>query len=83
MSGCVAHFMAFRLVIKESMDVEGLPSTFGLAALSSKAGGTDLIAPQDATVVQRLRDAGAIILGKTNIPGMEHRRNENVQLVHR
>ena len=58
------------VVIKEAMDVEGLPSTFGLAALSSQAGGTDLIAPQDSTVVQRLRDAGAIILGKTNIPGM-------------
>ena len=58
------------VVIKEAIDVEGLPSTFGLAALSSQAGGTDLIAAQDATVVQRLRDAGAIILGKTNIPGM-------------
>lgn len=58
------------VVIKEAMDVEGLPSTFGLAALSSKAGGTDLIATRDATVVQRLRDAGAVILGKTNIPGM-------------
>ncbi len=56
------------VAIKEAMDVAGFPSTMGWAPLASAAGGTDLVASQDATLVKRLRDAGAIILGKTNIP---------------
>ena len=56
------------IVIKESMDVAGLPSTAGYRGFSSQAGGVDLIPPLDAPVVARLREAGAIILGKTNIP---------------
>src|SRR5262249_11472155 len=42
--------------------------TLAWARLSSKAGGVDMIATRDAPLVGRLRDAGAIILGKTNIP---------------
>lgn len=56
------------IVIKESMDVAGLPSTAGYRGFSSQAGGVDLVPQLDATVVTRLKDAGAIILGKTNIP---------------
>ncbi len=56
------------VVIKEAMDVKGLPSTAGYGAFSSLAGGIDLIPETDAPVVARLRDAGAIIIGKTNIP---------------
>jgi amidase/aspartyl-tRNA(Asn)/glutamyl-tRNA(Gln) amidotransferase subunit A len=56
------------VVIKESMDVVGFPSTAGWAPLSSLTGGVDLFPAQNATVVQRLLDAGAIIIGKTNIP---------------
>lgn len=56
------------IVIKEAMDVKGLPSTAGYAGFSSLAGGIDLIPQTDAPVVQRLRDAGALIIGKTNIP---------------
>jgi amidase len=56
------------VVIKESMDVVGFPSTAGWAPLSSQAGGIDLFPTQHATVVQRLLDAGAIVIGKTNIP---------------
>jgi amidase len=56
------------IVIKESMDVVGFPSTAGWARLSSQAGGIDIFPAQNATVVQRLIDAGAIIIGKTNIP---------------
>jgi amidase len=56
------------VVIKESMDFAGLPSTGAFAALSSQAGGVDLFPEVDATVVARLRDAGAIILGRTNMP---------------
>jgi len=56
------------IVIKEAMDVKGLPSTAGYDRFSSLTGGIDLIPETDAPVVQRLRDAGAIIIGKTNIP---------------
>ncbi|MES0039455.1 amidase [Mesorhizobium sp. M0046] len=56
------------VVIKEAMDIAGLPSTAGWEKLSSRAGGIDLIPATDAPAVARLRAAGAIILGKTNIP---------------
>ncbi len=50
------------ITVKESWDVAGLPSTFGLGALR------DNIAGQDALAVSRLKNAGAILLGKTNVP---------------
>ncbi|WP_234024079.1 amidase [Sorangium cellulosum] len=57
------------VVIKESMDHVGLPSTAGWAPLSSRAaGGVDLFPSKNSVVVDRLIAAGAIILGKTNIP---------------
>jgi Asp-tRNA(Asn)/Glu-tRNA(Gln) amidotransferase A subunit family amidase len=56
------------VVIKDTMDFAGLPTTAGWAPLSSRAGGIDLIPEVDSTVVERLRTAGAIILGKTNVP---------------
>jgi len=49
------------ITIKESLDLEGTPSTFGL---SSRA---KLLARQDDVYVARMREAGAIILGKTNV----------------
>lgn len=51
------------MTVKEAFDVEGLPTTWGLA-------GNDIPAASDAVVVERLRAAGAIILGKTNISTM-------------
>ena len=56
------------MVVKDTMDMAGLPSTGGWHFLSSKAGGTDLTPATDAPVVARLRAAGAVILGKTNVP---------------
>jgi aspartyl-tRNA(Asn)/glutamyl-tRNA(Gln) amidotransferase subunit A len=56
------------VVVKDTMDMAGLPSTGGWHYLSSKAGGTDLIPGSDSPVVARMRAAGAIILGKTNVP---------------
>ncbi len=49
------------VTIKECLAVEGTPSTFGLT------GQTTALAKQDAQAVARLRQAGAIILGKTNV----------------
>ncbi len=60
------------VVVKEAMDFAGLPSTIGWAPLASAAGGVDLIPERDAPVVARLRAAGAVILGKTNIPAFSH-----------
>ena len=56
------------VVIKDTMDMAGLPSTGGWHFLSSRAGGTDLVPATDSPVVARLRAAGAVILGKTNVP---------------
>jgi amidase len=50
------------MTIKESFDVEGLPTTFGHPRYK------DTLAPQDAELVRRLKAAGAIIIGKTNVP---------------
>lgn len=56
------------IVIKESMDMAGLPSTGGWAPLSAQTGGINLLPIKHSVVVQRMVDAGAIVLGKTNIP---------------
>lgn len=50
------------MTVKESFDVEGLQSCWGHERL------TDYIAPRDSDVVRRLKAAGAVILGKTNVP---------------
>ncbi|MGY6551646.1 MAG: amidase family protein [Erythrobacter sp.] len=50
------------MTIKESFDVAGLPTTWGHARHA------DQLAPRDAELVQRLKAAGAIIIGKTNVP---------------
>jgi len=50
------------MTIKESYDVAGLPTTWGLPALR------DNIAAKNSTVVDRLLGAGAVIFGKTNVP---------------
>ncbi len=50
------------MTIKEAFDIAGLPTTWGF--LEHK----DFVAERDAVVVQRLKRAGAIFVGKTNIP---------------
>ena len=49
------------VTVKECFDVEGTPSTAGLTARLAHR------AASDAPLVARLREAGAIILGKTNV----------------
>jgi amidase len=49
------------MTIKESYDVAGLPTTWGDHALS-------YVAERDDPVVERLKAAGAVIFGKTNVP---------------
>jgi Asp-tRNA(Asn)/Glu-tRNA(Gln) amidotransferase A subunit family amidase len=56
------------IVIKDNIDYGGLVTTAGWEGFSGRTGGVDMIPGDDAAVVTRLRDAGAIILGKTNLP---------------
>ncbi|HVF94732.1 MAG TPA: amidase family protein [Sphingomonas sp.] len=50
------------MTVKESFDVEGLPTTWGHEEHR------DFMPAADAVAVQRLKRAGAVILGKTNVP---------------
>ncbi len=50
------------MTIKESFNIAGLPTSWGLAEHKG------YIAREDAVVVKRLKRAGAILLGKTNVP---------------
>ncbi|HJY40979.1 MAG TPA: amidase family protein, partial [Steroidobacteraceae bacterium] len=49
------------MTIKESFDVGGLPTTWGDRTLS-------YVAERDDLVVERIKAAGAVIFGKTNVP---------------
>src|ERR1700744_3171729 len=50
--------------VKENIDMPGLPTPWGVPAVAQA------IAPSDAPVVQRMRAAGAIPIGRTNLPDM-------------
>ena len=50
------------MTVKESFNVAGLATCWGFSDHA------DFIASEDAVAVQRLKAAGAVILGKTNIP---------------
>jgi len=56
------------VVVKDTMDMAGFPSTGGWSLLCSRTGGVDLMPATDSPVVARMRAAGAVILGKTNVP---------------
>ncbi|WP_222721600.1 amidase family protein [Actinomadura sp. HBU206391] len=49
------------VLVKDNIDVKGMPTTAGSVALKNS------YPKDDAPVVQRLRRAGAVILGKTNL----------------
>ncbi|WP_153506286.1 amidase family protein [Cumulibacter manganitolerans] len=57
-----APMLGVPMTVKESYDVAGLPTTWGFAEHR------DHIATADARAVRRLKEAGAIIVGKTNVP---------------
>jgi amidase len=56
--------LGLPMTIKESFNVAGLPTTCGMPAWR------DLVSQHDAPAVVRTRAAGAVLLGKTNVPPM-------------
>ncbi|BCW89545.1 Putative amidase AmiB2 [Alphaproteobacteria bacterium SO-S41] len=60
--GKTAPLLGVPLTVKESYDLAGYPTTWGIGMLH------DHRAPADSELVTRLRAAGAVLLGKTNIP---------------
>jgi len=50
------------MTVKESYNVAGLPTTWGFVPQK------DFIAKEDSVAVARVKTAGAVILGKTNVP---------------
>ena len=54
--------LGIPLTVKESFNVAGLPTTWGLPAQK------DFVPKQDALAIVRVKEAGGVILGKTNVP---------------
>ena len=50
--------------VKQNIDLVGSATSWGLPALA------DALPPQDSPVVERMKDAGAIPIGRTNCPDM-------------
>ncbi|HYA04766.1 MAG TPA: amidase family protein, partial [Xanthobacteraceae bacterium] len=59
-AGTALPLYGIPVAVKDNIDVEGLPTTAGCPAFRYDA-------DNDATAVARLRAAGALILGKTNL----------------
>lgn len=57
-----AALLGVPMTVKESNDVASLPTTWGFPHVK------DVPVTADAVAVQRLKAAGAVILGKTNVP---------------
>jgi amidase len=54
--------LGIPVTVKESYDIAGLPTTWGMPAHR------DHLPAEDAVQVSRLKAAGAVVLGKTNVP---------------
>ncbi|MEO5975317.1 MAG: amidase [Ilumatobacteraceae bacterium] len=57
-------FHGVPITVKENIDMAGLPTTQGIPALA------EAIPQLDAPVVERMRAAGAIPIGRTNLPDL-------------
>jgi len=49
------------VLLKDQVETNGMPTTYGSALFA------DFVSERDATIVTRMRDAGAIVLAKTNM----------------
>jgi amidase len=54
--------LGIPVTVKESYNVAGLPTTWGIPAHK------DFQPAEDALAISRVKDAGGVILGKTNVP---------------
>lgn len=59
------------VLVKDNVDTHDLPTTAGSLALADAP-----LPARDATLVQRLRDAGMVVLGKTNLSEWANIRDE-------
>ncbi|MGH7073333.1 MAG: amidase family protein, partial [Stellaceae bacterium] len=57
-----APLLGVPMTVKESYNVVGLPTSWGFTEFK------DNIATEDAATVARMKQAGAVIIGKTNVP---------------
>ena len=60
--------------VKENIDMAGLPTTWGVPALA------EAVVSADAPIVERMRAAGAIPIGRTNLPDMALRLHTSSSL---
>jgi amidase len=60
--GEVKPLLGVPMTVKEAFNVAGLPTTWGIP------GSRDFKPAEDAVAVRRLKAAGAVIVGKTNVP---------------
>ncbi len=65
--GPVGPLHGLPITIKENVDQKGRPTPNGVQAFR------DIIAPADAPLVRNLRNAGAIVIGRTNTPEFSFR----------
>ncbi len=61
-AGDLPPLLGVPCTVKEFLEMDGLPNTGGLMALKDRKG------VREATVVSRIRRAGAIVMGLTNVP---------------
>ena len=60
------------ILLKDNIDVAGLPTTAGALALEHS------VPDRDADLVVRLREAGAVVIGKTNLTEMANCMTEDM-----
>jgi amidase len=60
--GETGPLLGIPLTVKESYNVAGLPTTWGFPEQK------DFVPPEDALSISRVKQAGGVILGKTNVP---------------
>src|SRR3984885_1435394 len=60
--GVCKPLLGIPITVKEAFNIAGLPTTWGYPQFC------DFVPEEDALIVSRLKEAGAIIVGKTNLP---------------
>ncbi len=59
--GLTGPLHGIPVAVKDNHDTADMPTTAGSAAFA------DVVPPRDAAVIERLREAGAVVIGKTNL----------------